>query len=153
MIKYAANAFLATKISFINDIANICERVGADVSKVADGVGLDSRIGRKFLKAGIGFGGSCFPKDTTALLQIAKSAGYPFKLIEAVIETNEKRRVHIVDKLLTVMGSIKGRTISVLGLAFKPNTNDVRSAPALDIIPMLQQTGRTCKSIRSDCYS
>lgn len=146
MIKYAANAFLATKISFINDIANICERVGADVSKVADGVGLDSRIGKKFLKAGIGFGGSCFPKDTTALLQIAKTAGYPFKLIEAVIETNEKQRVHIVDKLLTVMGSIKGRTISVLGLAFKPNTNDVRSAPALDIIPMLQQLGAHVKA-------
>lgn len=91
MIKYAANAFLATKISFINDIANICERVGADVSKVSEGVGLDSRIGSKFLKAGIGFGGSCFPKDTMALLQIAKSVGYPFKLIEAVIETNQKR--------------------------------------------------------------
>ncbi|ADP34056.1 UDP-glucose 6-dehydrogenase TuaD [Bacillus atrophaeus] len=146
MIKYAANAFLATKISFINDIANICERVGADVSKVSDGVGLDSRIGRKFLKAGIGFGGSCFPKDTTALLQIAKSAGYPFKLIEAVIETNEKQRVHIVDKLLNVMGDLKGRTISVLGLAFKPHTNDVRSAPALDVIPLLQQLGACVKA-------
>lgn len=146
MIKYAANAFLATKISFINDIANICERVGADVSKVSDGVGLDSRIGRKFLKAGIGFGGSCFPKDTTALLQIAKSAGYPFKLIEAVIETNEKQRIHIVDKLLNVMGDLKGRTISVLGLAFKPHTNDVRSAPALDVIPLLQQLGACVKA-------
>ncbi|OMI08908.1 UDP-glucose 6-dehydrogenase [Bacillus swezeyi] len=141
MIKYAANAFLATKISFINDMANICERVGADVSKVSEGVGLDSRIGKKFLQAGIGFGGSCFPKDTMALLQIAKSVGYPFKMIEAVIETNQKQRAHIVQKLLDVFGDLNGMTISVLGLAFKPNTNDMRSAPALDVIPMLRSLG------------
>ncbi|MCY7915997.1 UDP-glucose/GDP-mannose dehydrogenase family protein [Bacillus vallismortis] len=146
MIKYAANAFLATKISFINDIANICERVGADVSKVSEGVGLDSRIGNKFLKAGIGFGGSCFPKDTMALLQIAKSVGYPFKMIEAVIETNQKQRVHIVQKLLNVFGDLNGMTISVLGLAFKPNTNDMRSAPALDVIPMLKSLGAKVKA-------
>ncbi|ARC75420.1 UDP-glucose 6-dehydrogenase [Bacillus paralicheniformis] len=146
MIKYAANAFLATKISFINDIANICERVGADVSKVSEGVGLDSRIGSKFLKAGIGFGGSCFPKDTMALLQIAKSVGYPFKLIEAVIETNQKQRAHIVQKLLDVFGDLNGMTISVLGLAFKPNTNDMRSAPSLDVIPMLRSLGARVKA-------
>lgn len=146
MIKYAANAFLATKISFINDIANICERVGADVSKVSEGVGLDSRIGSKFLKAGIGFGGSCFPKDTMALLQIAKSVGYPFKLIEAVIETNQKQRAHIVQKLLDVFGDLNGMTISVLGLAFKPNTNDMRSAPSLDVIPMLRSLGAKVKA-------
>lgn len=146
MIKYAANAFLATKISFINDIANICERVGADVSKVSEGVGLDSRIGSKFLKAGIGFGGSCFPKDTMALLQIAKSVGYPFKLIEAVIETNQKQRAHIVQKLFDVFGDLNGMTISVLGLAFKPNTNDMRSAPSLDVIPMLRSLGARVKA-------
>ncbi|WP_275667456.1 UDP-glucose 6-dehydrogenase TuaD [Bacillus haynesii] len=146
MIKYAANAFLATKISFINDIANICERVGADVSKVSEGVGLDSRIGNKFLKAGIGFGGSCFPKDTMALLQIAKSVGYPFKMIEAVIETNQKQRAHIVQKLLDVFGDLNGMTISVLGLAFKPNTNDMRSAPSLDVIPMLRSLGALVKA-------
>ncbi|MDA1476578.1 UDP-glucose 6-dehydrogenase TuaD [Bacillus changyiensis] len=146
MIKYAANAFLATKISFINDIANICERVGADVEKVAEGVGLDSRIGKKFLHAGIGFGGSCFPKDTMALLQIAKSVGYPFKMIEAVIETNQKQRAHIVQKLLHVFGDLQGKTISVLGLAFKPNTNDMRSSPALDVIPMLRNLGAQVKA-------
>ena len=146
MIKYAANAFLATKISFINDIANICERVGADVSKVSEGVGLDSRIGNKFLKAGIGFGGSCFPKDTMALLHIAKSVGYPFKMIEAVIETNQKQRAHIVQKLLDVFGDLNGMTISVLGLAFKPNTNDMRSAPSLDVIPMLRSLGAKVKA-------
>lgn len=146
MIKYAANAFLATKISFINDIANICERVGADVSKVSEGVGLDSRIGNKFLNAGIGFGGSCFPKDTMALLHIAKSVGYPFKMIEAVIETNQKQRAHIVQKLLDVFGDLNGMTISVLGLAFKPNTNDMRSAPSLDVIPMLRGLGAHIKA-------
>ncbi|KXZ20544.1 UDP-glucose 6-dehydrogenase [Bacillus nakamurai] len=146
MIKYAANAFLAAKISFINDIANICERVGADVSKVSEGVGLDSRIGSKFLQAGIGFGGSCFPKDTTALLHMANAADYPFKMMEAVIETNEKQRERITEKLINAVGNIKGRTIAVLGLAFKPNTNDVRSAPALDIIARLEKEGAHIKA-------
>lgn len=141
MIKYAANAFLATKISFINDIANICERVGADVKKVSEGIGLDSRIGAKFLNAGIGFGGSCFPKDTTALLHTAHSVNYPFKLIEAVIETNSNQRQIMVQKLLDVFGDVKGRKISVLGLAFKPNTDDMRSSPAIDIIPKLVELG------------
>ncbi|GHH99509.1 UDP-glucose 6-dehydrogenase TuaD [Neobacillus kokaensis] len=146
IIKYAANAFLATKISFINDIANICERVGADVTKVSEGVGLDSRIGNKFLQAGVGFGGSCFPKDTAALLHIAEDSGYDFKLIKAVIETNEKQRVHLVEKLVSGLGSLKGKTISVLGLAFKPNTNDIRSSPALDIIPYLAEQGAMVKA-------
>ncbi|MED4206687.1 UDP-glucose 6-dehydrogenase TuaD [Neobacillus mesonae] len=146
IIKYAANAFLATKISFINDIANICERVGADVTKVSAGVGLDSRIGNKFLQAGVGFGGSCFPKDTAALLHIAEDCGYDFKLIKAVIETNEKQRVHLVEKLVNSLGELKGKTISVLGLAFKPNTNDIRSSPALDIIPYLAEQGAIVKA-------
>jgi UDPglucose 6-dehydrogenase len=141
IIKYAANAFLATKISFINDIANICERVGADVTRVSEGIGLDSRIGNKFLQAGIGFGGSCFPKDTAALLHIAQECGYDFKLIRAVMETNEGQRVKLVEKLANALGTLKGKTISVLGLAFKPDTDDIRSSPALDIIPYLSVHG------------
>lgn len=146
IIKYAANAFLATKISFINDIANICERVGADVTKVSEGIGLDSRIGNKFLQAGVGFGGSCFPKDTAALLHIAEDCGYDFKLIKAVIETNEGQRVQLVKKLVNALGSLKGKTISVLGLAFKPDTNDIRSSPALDIIPYLSVQGANVRA-------
>ncbi|WP_285289937.1 UDP-glucose/GDP-mannose dehydrogenase family protein [Bacillus sp. ISL-75] len=146
IIKYAANAFLATKISFINDIANICERVGADVTKVSTGIGLDSRIGNKFLQAGVGFGGSCFPKDTAALLHIAEDCGYDFKLIKAVIETNEGQRVQLVNKLLLKLGSLKGKTISVLGLAFKPDTDDIRSSPAMDIIPYLTEQGAIVKA-------
>ncbi|MGM0902924.1 MAG: UDP-glucose 6-dehydrogenase TuaD [Bacillota bacterium] len=141
LIKYAANAFLATKISFINDIANICEHVDADVTKVSEGIGLDSRIGQSFLQAGVGFGGSCFPKDTAALRHISQNVGYNFKLIEAVMETNEQQRVHMVNKLVSVLGTLEGKTISVLGLAFKPNTDDVRSSPALDIIPQLVTMG------------
>jgi UDPglucose 6-dehydrogenase len=146
IIKYAANAFLATKISFINDIANICERIGADVTKVSEGIGLDSRIGNKFLQAGVGFGGSCFPKDTAALLHIAEDSGYDFKLIKAVIETNEGQRVQLVKKLIQALGSLKGKTISVLGLAFKPDTDDIRSSPALDIIPYLTEQGAIVKA-------
>lgn len=141
LIKYAANAFLATKISFINDIANICERVDADVTKVSEGIGLDSRIGQSFLQAGVGFGGSCFPKDTAALRHISQNVGYNFKLIEAVMETNEQQRVHMINKLVSALGTLEGKTISVLGLAFKPNTDDVRSSPALDIIPQLVTMG------------
>ncbi|MCM3585255.1 UDP-glucose/GDP-mannose dehydrogenase family protein [Mesobacillus maritimus] len=146
MIKYAANAFLATKISFINDIANICERVGADVTKVSEGIGLDSRIGPRFLQAGVGFGGSCFPKDTAALLHISKEVGYDFKLIEAVMETNEQQRLQMVGKLTSVLGDLDGKTISILGLAFKPDTDDVRSAPALDIIPHLVNLGANVRA-------
>ncbi|MGD6776459.1 UDP-glucose 6-dehydrogenase TuaD [Sutcliffiella horikoshii] len=146
MIKYASNAFLATKISFINDIANICERVGADVTKVAEGMGMDTRIGAKFLQAGIGYGGSCFPKDTQALVHIAEQVNYDFKLIKAVIETNQHQKMHIVRKLKDIFPSLKGKKISVLGLAFKPNTDDMRDAPSLDIIPALLELGAEVKA-------
>ncbi|MGD6778611.1 UDP-glucose 6-dehydrogenase TuaD [Sutcliffiella horikoshii] len=146
MIKYASNAFLATKISFINDIANICEKVGADVTKVAEGMGLDSRIGSKFLKAGIGYGGSCFPKDTSALLHIAHSVGYDFKLIEAVINTNDFQKHQVTQKVQGVFGEVKGRTFGIIGLAFKPNTDDMRDAPSLKIIPDLVGLGANVKA-------
>ena len=122
MIKYASNAFLAMKISFINDISNICERVGANVVDLSYGLGLDSRIGNKFLDAGIGFGGSCFPKDTEALISISKNVGYEFKLIESVITTNKNQPIHFVQKIDTIVGSVAGKKIAVLGLAFKPET-------------------------------
>ncbi|CAM4411817.1 UDP-glucose 6-dehydrogenase TuaD [Paenibacillus tarimensis] len=143
MIKYAANAFLATKISFINEIANLCERVGADVTEVAAGVGLDSRIGSKFLQAGIGYGGSCFPKDTEALKHIATQNNYEFKIIESVIEINHRQRLIMLDKLKEALGSVQGKHIAVLGLAFKPNTDDMRYAPSLDLIPALLKMGAT----------
>nr|WP_276354006.1 UDP-glucose/GDP-mannose dehydrogenase family protein [Cohnella sp. YIM B05605] len=137
MIKYAANAFLATKISFINAIANLCERMGADVEDVAEGIGSDSRIGRSFLKAGIGYGGSCFPKDTHALRWMAENAGYAFPLLEAVIRTNREQKFVLLGKLAEAVGSLQGTKIGVLGLAFKPNTDDMREAPSLDIVPAL----------------
>lgn len=146
MIKYASNTFLATKISFINEIANICERVGADVTQVANGMGLDSRIGSKFLQAGIGYGGSCFPKDTHALVHIAESVGYDFQLMKSVIETNKKQRIVVIQKINELIGDIKGKTIGVLGLAFKPNTDDMRDAPSLSIIPKLLQQGAKIKA-------
>lgn len=146
MIKYASNAFLATKISFINDIANICEEIGADVTKVAEGMGLDSRIGKKFLNAGIGYGGSCFPKDTSALLHIASSVGYDFKLIRAVMETNDIQKSKVVKKIKDVFGDIEGKTFAILGLAFKPNTDDMRDAPSLEIIPELLNNGAKIKA-------
>jgi UDPglucose 6-dehydrogenase len=137
MIKYASNAFLATKISFINEVANICERVGADVMDVAKGMGFDKRIGDKFLNAGIGYGGSCFPKDTRALIKIAENAFYDFKIVKAVEEVNKKQKLKIVDLLEKELGELKGKKIGVLGLAFKPNTDDIREAPSLVIIPEL----------------
>lgn len=137
MIKYASNAFLATKISFINEIANICEKVGADVEDVARGMGLDSRIGSSFLKAGIGWGGSCFPKDVRALNQIAGTSGYDFKLLKAVIEVNAKQRAFVLDKLEEILGNLKNKKICVLGLAFKANTDDVRESVAIEIIRSL----------------
>ncbi|CAM3697224.1 UDP-glucose 6-dehydrogenase TuaD [Marinicrinis lubricantis] len=146
MIKYASNAFLATKISFINAVANICERVGADVTEVSRGMGLDSRIGSRFLNAGIGYGGSCFPKDTHALVHIAESAGYDFHLMKSVIRTNDQQRLVVVDKVKEVLGSLRGRTIAVLGLAFKPNTDDMRDAPSLQIIPALLREGAKIKA-------
>ncbi|MFA5075834.1 MAG: UDP-glucose/GDP-mannose dehydrogenase family protein [Patescibacteria group bacterium] len=134
MIKYASNAFLATKISFINEIANVCESVGADVEKVAEGMGLDSRIGHKFLQAGIGYGGSCFPKDVRALHQIAGRHGYPFQLLRAVIEVNNNQKWLLFQKIKDQLGDLAGKKIGVWGLAFKPNTDDVRESVALEII-------------------
>lgn len=133
MIKYASNAFLATKISFINEIANICEKVGADVTQVASGMGYDKRIGSSFLKAGIGYGGSCFPKDTQALIQIAGQMDYNFKLLKSVVEVNRDQRFNIIHKLEAVM-NLTGKTIAVWGLAFKPETDDIRESPAFEII-------------------
>jgi UDPglucose 6-dehydrogenase len=146
MIKYAANAFLATKISFINDMANVCERVGANVSHVAYGMGLDRRIGPQFLHAGIGYGGSCFPKDTQALVRIAEKVGYDLPLLRAVIETNDLQRQLLISKLKQVVHDLHGKTIAVLGLAFKPHTDDIRYAPALSVIPRLLQEGARIKA-------
>src|SRR6266404_1772649 len=140
--KYAGNAFLATKITFINEIADLCEKVGADVHDVARGIGLDGRIGRKFLHPGPGFGGSCFPKDTLALAMTAKQAGAPLHLIEAVVEVNEKRKKSMADRIIAACGgSVAGCTIATLGLTFKPNTDDMRDSPSLDIVPALQRAG------------
>lgn len=142
LIKYASNAFLATKISFINEIAHLCERAGGDIEEVAYGVGLDSRIGPKFLKAGIGWGGSCFPKDVRALEQIGGIHGYDFQLIKSVIEVNNHQRRHMVDKVIKHFdGSVAGKKIGVLGLAFKGNTDDIRESAAIDIIRMLVEEG------------
>jgi UDPglucose 6-dehydrogenase len=141
MIKYAANAFLATKISFINAIANICERVGADISQVSEGMGLDSRIGGKFLQAGIGYGGSCFPKDTLALTYMSDQVGYDFSLLKSVVSTNDSQPFVLLDKLEDSLGDCAGKRIAVLGLAFKPNTDDMRCAPSLVIIPELLKKG------------
>ncbi|UVI27901.1 UDP-glucose 6-dehydrogenase TuaD [Paenibacillus spongiae] len=146
MIKYAANTFLATKISFINAIANVCERVGANVIDVAEGMGLDSRIGNKFLQAGIGYGGSCFPKDTYALAHIADKAGYDFELLKSVIKTNQRQRFIIMDKLRESVGGLAGKQVAVLGLAFKPNTDDMRYAPSLSIIPELLKQGASVRA-------
>ncbi|WP_411348887.1 UDP-glucose dehydrogenase family protein [Paenibacillus sp. WLX2291] len=141
MIKYASNAFLATKISFINEIANICDKVGADVDQVARGMGMDRRIGASFLNAGIGYGGSCFPKDTHALIQIAGNVEYDFKLLKSVVEVNQSQRWAVIDKLLDGLGTLKGKKIAVWGLAFKPDTDDVREAPSLEIVPKLVEFG------------
>ncbi len=142
LIKYASNAFLAAKISFINEIAAICEEVGADVQDVARGMGLDGRIGRKFLHAGPGYGGSCFPKDTHALLRIAQSCGTACRIVEAVVEVNAAQKARMVRKIRAALGGDEsGRTIAFLGLAFKPETDDMREAPALTIIPSLLEHG------------
>jgi UDPglucose 6-dehydrogenase len=130
LVKLASNAFLSTRISFINEIANVCELVGADVVEVARGVGLDHRLGPHFFRAGIGFGGSCFPKDVTALKQLAGNSGYPFLLLQAVWEVNELQKRRVVQKLQQRLGSLRGRTVALLGLAFKPNTDDMREAPS-----------------------
>ena len=131
MIKLAANAFLMTRISFINEIANVCEATGADVVEVAEGIGLDKRLGPHFLRAGIGYGGSCFPKDSLALKQLASNSGYHFQLLSAVIEVNELQKRRVIGKLKRHLGSLRGKTVALLGLAFKPNTDDMREAPSI----------------------
>ncbi|MAZ90903.1 MAG: UDP-glucose 6-dehydrogenase [Oceanicaulis sp.] len=147
LIKYAANAFLAMKITFINEIADLCEHVGANVQEVAKGVGLDNRIGGKFLHAGPGYGGSCFPKDTLALTRTAQDAGSPLRLIETVVEVNDARKRAMADKVIAACGGdVKGKTIAVLGVTFKPNTDDMREAPSLEIIPALQKAGATIRA-------
>ena len=142
LIKYAANAFLAMKITFINEMADLCEKVDADVQDVARGIGLDNRIGSKFLHAGPGYGGSCFPKDTLALVRTAQEAQAPTRLIETVVAVNDSRKKRMADKIVAACGgSVAGKRIAVLGLAFKPNTDDMRDAPSLDIVPALQKAG------------
>lgn len=146
MIKYAANAFLATKISFINEVANICDRVGADVTQVAKGIGLDSRIGSKFLSAGIGWGGSCFPKDVSALVHTAEDYGYETELLNAAINVNKRQRTIAIEKLQQELKILKGKTIGLLGLTFKPDTDDMRDAPALTMIEQLNRLGAKVKA-------
>jgi UDPglucose 6-dehydrogenase len=141
IIKYAANAFLATKISFINEMAGLCEKIGADVTEIARGIGQDHRIGKYFLDAGPGWGGSCFPKDTSAILAVAKNYNYDMPIISAAREVNNRQRLHIIERLQDKIKVIRGRNICILGLAFKPNTDDVRDSPAIDIIRILQDRG------------
>lgn len=141
MIKYASNAFLATKISFINEIATICERLAVDVEQVAIGVGLDARIGPEFLRAGIGYGGSCFPKDTKALVQIAGNVAYDFELLKSVINVNQRQQKKLVDIVQRRLGELRGKKIAVLGVAFKPSTDDVRESPAIEIVNALLALG------------
>ena len=147
MIKYASNAFLATKISFANSIANICDAVGADVIQVIKGMGMDSRIGAAFLNAGLGYGGSCFPKDSSALVRTAEKNGYDFSLLKAVIDVNKEQPLRFIDRMRTALGgSFKGRTVGVLGLAFKPNTDDMRDAKSLDVIGAILADGGEVKA-------
>lgn len=142
LIKYAANAFLAMKITFINEMADLCEAVGADVQQVARGIGLDNRIGKKFLHAGPGYGGSCFPKDTVALVRTAEEAGSPLRLVETTVSVNDARKERMAAKIIAAAGgSVEGKTVAILGLTFKPNTDDMREAPSLSIVPALQRAG------------
>ena len=147
LTKYAANSFLATKISFINEIADLCEKVGADVQDVAKGIGLDGRIGRKFLHAGPGYGGSCFPKDCLALTKTAQQAGAPITIVEAVIAVNEERKRAMAERVIRACGgSVTGKTLAVLGLTFKPNTDDMRDSPSLAIVPALEHAGASVRA-------
>lgn len=147
LIKYAGNAFLATKITFINEMADLCEKVGADVQDVSKGIGLDGRIGRKFLHAGPGYGGSCFPKDTLALTRTAAEFGAPTKIVEAVVQINEDRKKHMAQKIIEACGgSVKDKTLAVLGLTFKPNTDDMRDSPSLTVIPILEDAGASIRA-------
>ncbi len=147
LTKYAANSFLATKISFINEIADLCERVGADVQDVAKGIGLDGRIGRKFLHAGPGYGGSCFPKDCLALAKTAQDAASPMTIVEAVIRVNEERKQSMAERIIRACGgNVQGKTLAVLGVTFKPNTDDMRDSPSLVIVPSLQKAGAAIRA-------
>jgi len=147
MIKYASNAFLATKITFINEMADLCEKVGADVKDVARGMGLDKRIGDKFLHAGPGYGGSCFPKDTLALLKTSQDQGAVTRIVEAVVNVNDARKRAMARKISDALGGdLTGKTVALLGLTFKPNTDDMRDAPSLDIVPALQEMGATVRA-------
>ena len=147
LTKYAANAFLATKISFINEIADLCERVGANVQDVARGMGFDGRIGKKFLHAGPGYGGSCFPKDTIALVRTAQENGSPMRIVEAVVQVNDTRKGAMASRVMQACGgSVRGKTVCILGVAFKPNTDDMREAPSLAIVPALQDAGATVRA-------
>lgn len=146
MIKYAANAFLATKISFINEVANVCDRVGADVLQVAKGIGLDSRIGKKFLQAGLGWGGSCFPKDVAALIHTAEDYGYHSQILEAAVEVNKRQKLIVLEKLQQELKILKGKTIGLLGLTFKPDTDDMRDAPSIKLIAELNRLGARVKA-------
>jgi UDPglucose 6-dehydrogenase len=146
MIKYASNALLSVKISFANAMSFICDAVGADVEVALEGVGLDRRLGRAFLYPGVGYGGSCFPKDVKALIAIAKEHGYDFELLRAVHAINQDAKKRYVDKVITTLKSVKGKTLAVLGLAFKPNTDDMREAPSVDIIKRLQAEGAKIKA-------
>jgi UDPglucose 6-dehydrogenase len=146
IIKHASNSFLAMKISYINAVSNICERTGADIAKVAEGMGLDKRIGRSFLNAGIGFGGFCFPKDLEAFYWISRKMGYEFNLLKEVMEINKGQRVILVKKIEDALWNLKGKVIGVLGLAFKPDTDDMRFAPSIDIISDLQKAGASVRA-------
>ena len=146
LIKYAANGFLATKISFINEVAVMCELLGADVQDVARGIGLDSRIGPKFLQAGPGFGGSCFPKDTSAVADIARQYGYEFEIIEAVLRVNKNIKQRMVGKVVDALGEVRGKTVAILGLAFKPETDDMRDSPTIPLIKGLQELGAVIRA-------
>ncbi len=152
MIKYASNAFLATKISFINEIANICEALGADVKEVAIGMGYDKRIGTMFLDAGLGYGGSCFPKDVKALAYMAEEKGRHPQLLNAVMEINADRRIMAVKRITEMLGDLRGKTVGLLGLSFKPNTDDMRDAPSIDIARALIASGATCSCLRPCCF-
>ncbi|MEQ1756472.1 MAG: UDP-glucose/GDP-mannose dehydrogenase family protein [Micropepsaceae bacterium] len=146
LIKYAANAFLAMKITFINEMADICERSGADIQEVSRGIGLDGRIGSKFLNAGPGYGGSCFPKDTLALVRQAAEFNAPSRLIEAVVDVNALRKKKMAEKIIAGFDGVKGKTVAILGVTFKPNTDDMRDSPSLDIIPALQAAGASIQA-------
>ena len=147
LTKYAANTFLATKVTFINEMADLCEKVGANIQDVARGIGLDGRIGNKFLHAGPGYGGSCFPKDTLALVQTAKDVGAPIRIVETVIDINKKRKTKMVEKIINACdGSVAAKTIAVLGLTFKPDTDDLRDSPSLVIVPELQKAGASIRA-------